>query len=53
MYGFTDNNLLSVKPCILFFILQTLLHILCAGNLSRVNFLDLFGLVNGVTNPIM
>ena len=40
-----DNNL-SVKPCMLFFI-QTLPHILCAGAVSRVSFLDLFGLIAG------
>ena len=52
MHDFTDNNLLSVKSCTLFFI-QTLPRILCAGAISRVGFLDLFGPITGVTNPIM
>ena len=33
----TDNNSLSVKQCMLFF-LQTLPRILCAGAISRVCF---------------
>ena len=39
IHGFTDNKLLSVKPCrpMLLFI-QTLLRILCAGAISRVSF---------------
>ena len=45
-------NLLSVKPCMLFFI-QTLPRILCTGAISRVSFLNLFGPIAGVTNPIM
>ena len=48
----TDNKLLSVKPCMLFFI-QTLPRILCAGAVSRVSFLDLFGPIAGVINPLM
>ena len=43
---------LSVEPCILFFI-QTLPRILCAGAVSRVSFLDLFGPIPGAINPIM
>ena len=39
IHGFTDNKLLSVKPCrpMLLFI-QTLPRILCAGAISRVSF---------------
>ena len=51
-HGFTYNKLTSVKPCVLFFI-QTLPHILCTGAISRVSFLDLFGPIAGVTDPIM
>ena len=40
-HGFTDDNFLSVKPCMLFFI-QTLPRILCASTISRVSLLDLF-----------
>ena len=55
IHGFKDNKLLSVnmvKPCMLFLI-QTLPRILCAGAISRVSFLDLFGPIAGATNPIM
>ena len=52
IHGFTDNNLLSVKPCMLFFI-HNLPRILCAGTISLVSFLDLFWPITGVTNPIM
>ena len=45
------NKLLSVKPCMLFFI-QTLPRILCAGAIRCVSFLDLLGLIAGATNPI-
>ena len=38
MHGFTDRQLSSVKPCMLFFI-RTLPRILCAGAISRVSFL--------------
>ena len=48
--GFTDNKLLSVKPCMLFFI-QTFSCILCAGAISCVSLLDLFGPITGATNP--
>ena len=48
---FTDNNLLFVKPCMLFFI-QTLPRILCAIAVSRVSFIDLFGPIAGAINPI-
>ena len=51
-YGFTDRELSAVKPCTLFFI-QTLPRILCAGAISRVSFLDLFGPIAGVINPIL
>ena len=44
--------MLSVKSCMLVFI-QTLPRISFAGALSRVSFLDLFGPIAGVTNPIM
>ena len=48
----TCHSLLSVKPCMLFFI-QTLLHILCTGAIiSPVCFLDLFGPIAEATNPI-
>ena len=50
--GFTNSNLLSVKPCMLFFI-QTLPRVLCTGAISSVSFLNLFGPIAGVTNPIM
>ena len=46
------DTLLSVKSYMLFFI-QTLPRILCAGAISHVNFLDLFGPIAWVTNPIM
>ena len=39
--SFTDNELLSVKPYLLF-IIQTLPRILCVGAVSRVSFLDFF-----------
>ena len=53
IHGFTYNKkLLSVKPCMLFFI-QTLPHILCAGAISHASFLDLLGPIVGATNPIM
>ena len=42
IHGFIDK-LLSVKPCMLFYM----------GAISRVSFSDLFGLIIGVTNPIM
>ena len=48
----SGNNLLSMKPCMLFFI-QTLPRTLCAGAISRVSFMVLFGPVAVVTNPIM
>ena len=48
----TDDNCLSVKPCMLLFI-QILPRILYAGAISRVSFLDLFGLIAGVIDPIM
>ena len=35
------------------FFIQTLSRILCAGAISPVSFLDLFGPIAGVTNPIM
>ena len=52
--GFTDINLLSVQPCMLFFI-QTWQGILCAGAVSPVSFLHLFGLIDslGKWNVIM
>ena len=50
LHGFTDNYLLSVKPYMLFFI-QTLLCIVCAGAISRVCFLGMFGPIAGATNP--
>ena len=52
VHGYTADNSLSVKPCMLFFI-QTLPRILCAGTISRVSFLDLFGPIAGAINPIM
>ena len=52
VHGFTDDNCLSVKPCMLFFI-QTLPCILCVSAISRASFLDLFGPIAGVTNLIM
>ena len=52
IHGFTYDNCLSVKPCILFFI-QTLPGILWASAISRVNFLDLFGPIAGAINPVM
>ena len=52
MHDFTVKKLLSVKSSMLFFI-QTLPRILCACAISRVTFLDLFGPIAGVTNPIM
>ena len=51
-HGFTENKLLSVKPCMLFFI-QTLSLVLCAGAVRGMSFLDLFGPIAGVTNLIM
>ena len=56
-YGFTDK-LLSVKPCMMFFIQslprRPIISLLCAGAVSRVSFLDLFGAIAGVTtSPIM
>ena len=38
----TLNRRASVKPCMLFLI-RTLPRVLCAGDISRVSFLDLFG----------
>ena len=52
IHGFTADNYLSVKPCMLFFI-QTLPRILCNGAISRESFFDLFGPIAGVINPIM
>ena len=52
IHGFTDRQLSSVEPCILFFI-QTLPRILCVGAISGVSFLDLFGPIAGAINPIM
>ena len=52
MMAYTDNKLLSVKPCMVFFI-QTLPRISCTDAISHVSFLDLFGPIAGVTNPIM
>ena len=51
-HGFTDDNYLSVKPCMPFSI-QTLPRKLCAGAISHVSFLDLFEPVAGTINPIM
>ena len=47
----TDIQFLSVKPCMLFFI-QTLPRILCAGAISRVSFLELFGPIAGAMDPV-
>ena len=49
-----DDNCLSVKPCMLFFI-QTLpcRPILCVSAISRASFLDLFGPTAGVNNLTM
>ena len=52
IHGFTADNCLFVKPCMLFFI-QTLPRILCAGAISRVSFFDLFGPIAGAINPII
>ena len=52
MHGFTDKIMLSVKSCMLVFF-QTLPRISFAGAISRVSFLDLFGPIAEVTNPIM
>ena len=52
IHGFTDRQLSSVKPSMLFFI-QTLPRLLCVGAISRVSFLDLFGPIAGVLNPVM
>ena len=52
LHDLTDNNSLYVKPCMLPFF-QTLPHILCAGTISRVSFLNLFGSLAGVSNPII
>ena len=52
VHGFTADNCLSVKPCMLFFI-QTLPRILCTGAVSLVSFFDLFGPIAGAINPIM
>ena len=49
--SFIDNKLLSVKPCMLFFI-QTLPRVLCAGAISQVSFLDLFEPIADATNLI-
>ena len=38
--------------CMLFLLIQTLPHICCAGTVSHVSFLDLFGPIAGATNPI-
>ena len=35
------------------FLIQTLPHILCASAVSHVSFLDLFGPIAEVTNPII
>ena len=43
---------LLTLPRMLFFI-QTLLRILCTGAISRVSFLNLFGPIAEVTDPIM
>ena len=43
---------LSVKPCVLSSI-QTLPRRSCVGTIGRVSFLDLFGPIAGVINPIM
>ena len=51
-HGFTDRQLLAVKPCMVFFI-QTLPRILCAGAISHVSFFDLFGPIAEAINPIM
>ena len=48
-HGFTDNNLLFMKPCMLVFI-QTLPRVLCAGAISCVSFYNLFGTVTKVNN---
>ena len=40
-----------MKLCMLFSI-QTLSRLLCASAISCVSFLDLFGPITGVTNPI-
>ena len=52
IHGFTADNCLSVKPCMLFFI-QTLPRILCTGAISRVSLFDLFGPIAGAINPII
>ena len=50
----TARQLLALKPFrpMLFFI-QTLPRILCAGAISRVSFLDLFGPIAGAINHVM
>ena len=52
IHGFTNDNCLSVKSCVLFFI-QTLPRILCSGAISYVSFLDLFGPIAGAIYPII
>ena len=61
IYSFTDINLVSVKPCILFGVCEAMyivfhsnfVAMLHAWSLSHVSFLDLFGLIIGVTNLII
>ena len=52
IHGFTDRQLSTVKPFMLFYI-QTLPRLLCASAISRVGFLDLFGPIAGAINPVM
>ena len=53
LHGFTDNKLIVCElPCVLSSI-QTLPRRLCVGTIGRVSFLDLFGPIAGVINPIM
>ena len=52
IHGFTDRQLSTVKPCMLFYI-QTLPRLLCASAISRVGFLDLFGPIAWARNPVI
>ena len=44
---------LTVCEAIMLFFIQTLPRLLCAGAISHVSFLGLFGPIAGVINPIM
>ena len=52
-YTLLHKQHFMVYGCIMLFFIETLWRILCVGAISCANFLDLFGPISGVTNPVM